>query len=131
MSGGPHLPPPADQRRRAAEDRGRRAETLAVLWLRLKGYRILARRARTPVGEIDLILRRGRVVVFTEVKTRGRLDEALSALTLTQCRRIERAARWWMAQRTDLKGCDWRFDLVAIGNHGRPHHLPDAWRPPA
>jgi putative endonuclease len=131
-----------EARRRAAEGRGRRAEALAVLWLRLKGYRVLARRARTPVGEIDLILRRGAVVAFVEVKARDRLEDALSALTPGQCRRIERAARWWMAHRTagtgergrgrehGLAGCAWRFDLVAIGAGGRPRHLPDAWRPP-
>lgn len=148
-------PNPDRTARRAAEGRGRRAEALAVFWLRLKGYRVLARRARTPVGEIDLILRRGDIVAFVEVKARDRLADALGALTPTQCRRIERAARWWMAHRgaatpdrrmpdanilggkslpfgrKGLHACALRFDLVAIGARGRPHHLPDAWRPPA
>ena len=67
--------------RRLAERRGRRAETLAAWYLRLKGYRILARRYRTPVGEIDLIVRRGRLVAFVEVKRRPTEAEAAEAVT--------------------------------------------------
>ena len=70
----------ADPRRRKAERRGRRAELIAAWYLRLKLYRVLARRYRTPVGEIDLIVRRGRTIVFVEVKHRPSEAEALEAV---------------------------------------------------
>ena len=62
--------------RRRAERGGRRAEALAALWLRLKGWTILARRVRTPVGEVDLIARRGRTIAFVEVKARASAADA-------------------------------------------------------
>ncbi|HAJ20886.1 MAG TPA: hypothetical protein DCL95_12655, partial [Rhodospirillaceae bacterium] len=87
------------QARQEAEAGGRRAEALAVLWLRLKGYQILDRRLKTPVGELDLIARRGKVICFVEVKARNTRDAALDALGTRQRRRIERAAAWWCANR--------------------------------
>jgi putative endonuclease len=117
--------------RRAAEDRGRAAEARAVLWLRLKGYRVLGRRLRTPVGEIDLMVRRGDLVCFVEVKARARLEDALSATSDTQRRRIERAASYLIANRPNLRGKDLRFDILAIAPGRRPRHVVDAWRPSA
>ena len=117
--------------RQKAETRGRFAENLAVLWLRLKGYRLLARNARTTVGEVDVIMRKGSILCFIEVKARPTLDQALSALTDRQCRRIERAALAWVAQRPDLQSHAMRFDLVALTPGRLPRHLPDAWRPRA
>ena len=84
--------------RRKAERRGRRAETLAVWWLRLRGYRILARRVRTPVGEIDLIVRRGRTLVFVEVKARPDTASAMGAITEAGKRRISRASNLLLAR---------------------------------
>ena len=72
-------------KRQRAESGGRRAETLAAWWLRLKGWRILATRARTPVGEVDLVARRGRTLAFVEVKARATDDEAGFALDVTAC----------------------------------------------
>ncbi len=115
--------------RRLAEGYGRRAEWIAIWWLRLKGYRVLAQRTKTPVGEIDLILRRRDLICFVEVKARARIDDALSSLTQSQCRRIERAAEYWTRNRADMRALDHRFDLVAIAPRHRPVHLPDAWRP--
>jgi putative endonuclease len=63
-------------KRQSAERGGRRAESLAAWWLRLKGWRILARRVRTPVGEIDLVARRGRTIAFVEVKARATAVQA-------------------------------------------------------
>lgn len=122
---------PDTARRRAAEKRGRRGEALAVLWLRLKGFRIVGRRVKTPVGEIDLIARRGRLLVVAEVKTRAALAEAAGALTGAQRRRIARAAAWVMANRPGLAGCDLRFDLIGVAGWRPPLHLADAFRPEA
>ena len=67
--------------RRRNEQHGRNAETVAAWFLRLKGYRILARRVRTHVGEIDLIARHGDTLVFVEVKARRALDSAVIAFS--------------------------------------------------
>lgn len=120
--------PPAP-RRQAAERRGRRAESLAAAWLRLKGYRILARRVRLPVGEVDLIACKGRLVAFVEVKARTNAELALTAVSYTAWKRINRAAESWMAKRPDLAGSDWRFDLIAICPSRLPQHYRDHWRP--
>src|SRR5207342_3532214 len=82
----------AQMNRRAAERGGRRAERLAAWWLRLKGWRILAIRARTPVGEVDLVARRGRVLAFVEVKARATEADAAIALDDWRLRRVARAA---------------------------------------
>ena len=113
--------------RRRAYGRGRRAETLAAWWLRLKGYRILARGFRVASGEIDLIARRGRVLVHVEVKARPSLEEAREALTPRQRRRIERAAEAFLQQHPGLAGLDQRFDVVLLAPRRRPHHLENAW----
>jgi putative endonuclease len=110
----------ADPLRRAAERRGRRAETLAAWFLRLRGYRLLARRFRTPVGEIDLVMRRGRTIVFVEVKQRPSETEALEAVTAKGRRRIARAAQYWLAGHPAAAGLDLRYDVVVA----RPGCLP-------
>lgn len=116
-------------RRRRAETRGRWSERAAEILLRLKGYRILHRRLKTPLGEVDLIARRGRVLCFIEVKHRADRDAALAALLPAQAQRIERAAVWWLSRRPDLQGADLRFDLIASAPGCLPLHVPDAWRP--
>jgi putative endonuclease len=108
--------------------RGRGAERLAVLLLRLKGFRILERRLSTPCGEIDIVARRGDLLVFVEVKRRPTVAEALEALGELQRARIVRAAETWRRTRPELAGLACRFDLVAIGGWRRPIHLADAWR---
>ncbi|WP_300394722.1 YraN family protein [Henriciella sp.] len=116
-------------RRIAAEAHGRRAEKLAALWLRLKGYRILAQRVRLPVGEIDLIARRGKLVAFVEVKARTTRLAGETAVPDAAWTRISRAAESWMASKPALSGLDWRFDLVIILPRQLPIHLRDTWRP--
>lgn len=118
-------------RRRAAEARGRRGEALAAWWLRLKGYRILARDYRTPVGEIDLVARRGRVLAMVEVKRREGTAAALEAISPRQQARIARAAEAFLQRHRALAGLDLRFDSVLIVPGRPPRHLPDAWRPEA
>jgi putative endonuclease len=114
---------------RAAFRRGHGSERRAVWWLRLKGYRILAINWRSPVGEIDLIARRGACLAVIEVKQRADTDTAAWSLGPAQMKRLARAAELFMAQRTDCAGLALRFDLIAFGALGRPIHLKDAWRP--
>ena len=84
--------------RRRAESRGRRAEWLAIALLSLKGYRILAHRLKTPLGEIDIIARRGRLTAFIEVKQRETVEGGLAAILPQQHARLLRAAQWWLAR---------------------------------
>ena len=104
---------------------GRRAERAASIYLALKGYRTLARRFRSPAGEIDLIARRGRLVVYVEVKARRSGPAIVSE---RQRRRIRRAAEHFLKLRPELASCDQRFDVILIRRSGLPTHLKDAWR---
>jgi putative endonuclease len=117
----------ASPERRAAETRGRRAETIAAWFLRLKGYRVLATRYKTPVGEIDLIVRRGRQVAFVEVKARDSRDAAIFAVTPIGQRRIARAAAVWLAAHPAAAGLDLRFDVVLTMPRRWPRHLTGAF----
>ena len=113
--------------RRRNERRGRWAEGLAEASLRLKGYRLLARRFRSGVGEVDLIMRRGEVTAFIEVKIRPTSDHAVEAVTSTKSRRIAAAARVWMARdpKAALGIC--RFDIVTVSPYQWPKHIPNAF----
>lgn len=104
------------------------AETLCTLLLRLKGYRILARRFRTPVGEIDIVARRGRLVAFIEVKARPDLMAAGESLGPRQRRRIAAAAAVFLQKRPDLQGLDFSFDAMLLVPGRLPRHISDAWR---
>jgi len=114
--------------RRRAERAGRRAEGLAAFWLRLTGWRILARRWRGPGGEIDLIARRGRIIAFVEVKRRVDHAAAREAITANQRQRISRTAAAFLSGRPDLADCDTRFDVVTIARLRPPQRIADAWR---
>ncbi len=115
--------------RRKAERAGRLAETLCVWLLRLKGYRVLARDLRTPVGEIDIIARRGRLVVAVEVKRRAVARAALEAVQARQRRRIARAFSAFLAHRPALAALGQRFDVMVVVPRALPRHIKDAWRP--
>ena len=110
--------------RRQAERRGRRAEAWAAWLLRAKGYRILARRYRTPAGEIDLIARRGRQIVFVEVKQRGDEAAAYAAITPRGRQRIARAAAIWLSQHPAAAAFDRRFDVIVALPRRLPRHHP-------
>jgi putative endonuclease len=118
---------PPDAARQGAERYGRGAERWAEIYLRLKGYRVLARRYKTPVGEIDLIVRRGRVIAFVEVKARPDQDSGLYAISPTAQRRISRAAELWLAKHPDARAFDVRFDAIVIMRGKLPHHLMRAF----
>lgn len=118
------------QSRQDAEKRGRRAELLAEWFLRLKGYQILEKRAKTPVGEIDLIARKGKIIAIVEVKQRQNLDSGLNAVSQQAWQRISRAAE----SRLGLKyqafyNADRRFDLIVVLPGLRICHEKDIWRP--
>jgi putative endonuclease len=106
--------------RREAERGGRRAERRAAWWLRLKGWRILAARVRTPVGEVDLIARRGRTLAFVEVKARATAADAAIALDEYRLRRVARAAEA-LLPRYSREGDVVRIDAIFI----TPWRLPD------
>jgi putative endonuclease len=114
-------------KRQQAERGGRRAERLAAWWLRLKGWRILAMRARTPVGEVDLIARRGRTLAFIEVKARASEAEAGWALDDYRLRRVMRAAEALLS-RYMREGDTVRIDAMLVTPWRLPRHLPNVWR---
>ena len=115
------------QARRNAERRGRRSEALSALWLQLRGWRILDQRARTGVGELDLVARRGPVLAFIEVKHRVSLDDALTAVTPYQKRRLIRAAALWRSRHDALAALQPRFDVIAWPENGWPRHIKGAF----
>jgi putative endonuclease len=109
-------------KRQRAERNGRRAETLAAWWLRLKGYAILARRVRTPLGEVDLVARRGGTLVFVEVKARTAAGDAAFALDDYRLRRVAAAAEA-LAPRYLRQNDDMRIDAVVITPGRLPVHM--------
>jgi len=116
--------------RREAEKRGRRGELVATLLLLAKGYRILGRRVRTPLGEIDLVARSpDGLVCFIEVKARNAFADAVEAVMPRQQARIARAAELFLAQRPVLRAKGARFDTITVTRGRFPQHLKDAWRP--
>jgi putative endonuclease len=117
----------ARERRFRAYRKGHRGERLAALALMLKGYRILARRHRTKLGEIDLIARRGDLVLIVEVKVRQTLTEAMEALSRTSERRIEAAADLWLARQPDYGCLSIRFDMVAVLPRRWPIHVENVF----
>jgi putative endonuclease len=115
--------------RRAAELHGRRAETLAAIYLRCKLYRVIGRRVRTPFGELDLIAKDpyGRIC-FIEVKARAAESAAAESLTPRQRERIARAAALYLGARPSLRHNGVRFDAILIAPRRWPRHVRDAWR---
>lgn len=118
---------PPDPLRSRAERYGRWAETVAMALLACQGFRILERRCRTPAGEIDIVARRGRLVVACEVKARRRAEPEVVAPR--QWRRIGAALDAYVARHPELAACDRRFDLVEWVGRGLPRHRRDVWRP--
>ena len=109
-------------KRQKAERGGRRAERLAAWWLRLQGWHILAIRARTPVGEVDLVARRGRILAFIEVKARASAAQADLALDDYRLRRVVRAAEA-LAARYSRDGDTIRVDAMFIVPWRLPRHM--------
>ena len=118
---------PASPSRVAAFHTGLSAESRAAAFLIAKGYRILARRFRTPHGEIDLVARRRNLVAFVEVKARETLDEAAYAVTPRQQARIIAAAQIWLMAHGEYDGYDLRFDAMLVAPRRLPRHVMAAF----
>jgi putative endonuclease len=103
------------------------AESRAALLLMAKAYRIVARRWKTPFGEIDIIARRRRTLAFVEVKARAGFDEAAEAVTERSRRRIIAATELWLARHPDDAGADIRFDVILVAPGKIPRHIPNAF----
>jgi putative endonuclease len=115
------------ERRIRAYRSGYAAETIAALMLRLKGHRIVARRYKTPVGEIDLVALRGKRLAFVEVKRRKTREDAAWTLPAKQRRRIVRAAQYSLAAHPGFAGHDLAFDVVLAAPWAWPRYIENAF----
>lgn len=111
-----------------AEQRGRRGETLAAWYLRLTGWRILARRQKIGLGEVDLIARRGRTVAFIEVKWRATAEALDLAIDARRLARVARAAEA-LAPRFARDGDVQRIDVLLLAPRRWPRHMRNVWQP--
>jgi len=114
-------------KRQRAERKGRIAELVAAGFLTLKGYAIVRSRFSSPVGEVDLIARRGHCLAFVEVKYRRSMDTAIDAVTPKTRRRIGAAAGYFISRNQKLSRLNIRYDIIALSGL-RIRHLRDAWR---
>jgi putative endonuclease len=114
--------------RRAAFHRGRRGEWLALWWLRCRGYRILAQDYRSPVGEIDVVARRGLTLAIIEVKARDTLGAAVESISVRQRGRIIAAARLYLGHNPRHAVCTVRFDVMLVIPGRWPRHIANAWQ---
>ncbi len=107
--------------------KGLRAESLAAWFLRLKGYGILEMRYKTRVGEIDIIARRGRQLVFAEVKWRPSQTGGMEAIHPENIRRVRQAAELYLQKHPRYTGLDIRFDALVLSPRRWPLHIKDAF----
>ena len=118
--------PPAPERQIAFK-LGLSAESRAAALLLAKGFRIAARRWRCPAGEIDIVARRGKLLIFVEVKARARLDDAAYSVTERQQRWVAAAASAWLAENPDDAISDMRFDAILVAPRSLPRHIAGAF----
>jgi putative endonuclease len=103
------------------------AESRAAAWLIAHGFRILARRWKSPLGEIDIIAARRHLLIFVEVKARASLDDAAEAVTPRQKKRIAAAAEIWLGANPQPTIRDMRFDAILVAPGKLPRHIPAAF----
>ncbi len=112
--------------RLAAEKLGRRGETIAAWFLRLKGWRVIAMRVKTPRGEVDLIARRGKTIAFVEVKARANVRDLATAIDAYRLRRVAAAAEILLPKYG--KECEnMQIDVIMVAPWRWPNHLPNVW----
>jgi putative endonuclease len=111
-----------------AYSKGKEGERLAAMWLRLKGYRIIAERYKTPYGEIDLVAKRGSLIAFIEVKATKTVNDGLYAITPRQQQRIANAAQIWIQENAANDKLDYRFDALIVAKGKAPQHITNAWQ---
>ena len=121
------IPRAAAPKRQAAFLLGLSAEMRAAAFLLAKGYRIAARRWRSAAGEIDIVARRGNLLIFVEVKARPSFDDAAYSVTPRQKQRIAAAAAIWLADHADDANRDMRFDAILVAPRRWPRHIEAAF----
>lgn len=115
-------------KRQLAEKSGREGERRAAAWLRLKGWRILAERVKTPRGEIDLVAKRSGVVAFVEVKWRKKAADLDTAIDEYRLSRVAAAVEC-IAHDYATDGEDIRVDVILLAPGALPRHIANAWMP--
>ncbi|WP_260921785.1 YraN family protein [Novosphingobium sp. 9] len=116
------------ERRIRAERQGRRGESIAAWYLRLTGWRVLARRVKTPRGEIDLVVRRGTVVAAVEVKWRARAESLDTVIDAWRLRRVAAAAEAALPRHA-RPGDSQRIDVVLVSPGTWPRRIVNVWQP--
>lgn len=114
--------------RRVADQRGREGEAQAAMWLASQGWRIVAERVKTKVGEIDLVAQRSGLVAFVEVKWRARANSLADAIDERRLARVAAAAESVMHLYA-TQGEDVRIDVILLAPGHKPHHIENAWMP--
>ena len=115
-------------KRQRAERQGRDGETRAALWLQAKGWHILARRVKTPLGEIDLVAKRSGLIAFVEVKWRNRKADLDTAIDEYRLSRVAAAVEA-VAHEYATEGEDIRIDVLLLAPGSLPRHIANAWQP--
>lgn len=115
-------------KRQLAERSGRDGEMRAALWLRAKGWQVLDRRVKTSAGEIDLVVKRGKLVAFVEVKWREKREELDHAIDERRLARVAAAAEA-VSHRYVCEGEDLRVDVILLAPGAFPRHIANAWQP--
>jgi len=119
--------PSRKNKRLAGYRKGLFAEQVAAWHLRLRGWRIVAQRFKTPLGEIDLIAKRGSQLAFIEVKARASKDTAAEAIHLQNQQRVVRAAQWFLSSHPKYADCTLRFDACLVPWYSWPHFITHAF----
>ncbi len=115
------------KKRKRAQRWGHMSEWLAAGFLMLKGYRILAMRYKTKLGEVDIIAKKGNLIIMVEVKARRTIEEAFDSVTVTSQRRIEAAGDLWLGKQKNAHILSIRYDIIAVRPWKWPHHYENAF----